>query len=38
MFFADLDGRDTDPVISDSLAALADHVQTLRVLGSFPAA
>ncbi len=38
MFFADLDGRDTDPAVSDSLAALADHVQTLRVLGSFPAA
>jgi prephenate dehydratase len=38
MFFADLDGRDTDPVVSDSLAALTGHVQTLRVLGSFPAA
>lgn len=38
MFFADLEGRDTDPVVSDSLTGLAAHVETLRVLGSFPAA
>jgi prephenate dehydratase len=38
MFFADLDGGEHDTPVADSLAALADHVQTLRVLGSFPAA
>ena len=38
MFFADLEGRDTDPPVADSLTGLAGHVETLRVLGSFPAA
>ncbi len=38
MFFADLEGRNTDPVVADSLTGLAAHVETLRVLGSFPAA
>ncbi len=38
MFFADLEGRDTDPPVLDSLTGLAGHVETLRVLGSFPAA
>ena len=38
MFFADLEGRDTEPHVSQALAALRDHVEALRVLGSFPAA
>jgi prephenate dehydratase len=38
MFFADLDGADTDPAVSDALTALAGRVETLRVLGSYPAA
>ncbi len=38
MFFADLDGAEHDAPVADSVAALAGHVETLRVLGSFPAA
>jgi prephenate dehydratase len=38
MFFADLEGRDTEPHVADSLADLRDHVEVLRVLGSFPVA
>jgi prephenate dehydratase len=38
MFFADLEGRADDPPISAGLAALAEHVERLRVLGSFPSA
>jgi prephenate dehydratase len=38
MFFADLEGRDDDPPIAAGLAALAEHVERLRVLGSFPSA
>jgi prephenate dehydratase len=38
MFFADLDGRDSDPHVQDGLNGLRDHVERLRVLGSFPAA
>ena len=38
MFFADLEGRDDDPPIVAGLAALAEHVERLRVLGSFPSA
>ena len=38
MFFVDLEGRDDDPQIAAGLAALAEHVERLRVLGSFPAA
>lgn len=38
MFFADLEGRDTDPAVAESLAAVGGHVETIRVLGSFPAA
>ena len=37
MFFADLEGRDTEPHVTEALAALAAHVEALRVLGSFPA-
>jgi prephenate dehydratase len=38
MFFADLEGRDTEPRVAEALTGLAAHVETLRVLGSFPAA
>ena len=38
MFFADLDGRDSDPQVLDALAGLRDRVNVLRTLGSFPAA
>jgi prephenate dehydratase len=38
MFFADVEGRDTEPHIDKALAGLRDHVEVLRVLGSFPAA
>jgi prephenate dehydratase len=38
MFFADLDGADTDSAVSEALTALARRVETLRVLGSYPAA
>ena len=38
MFFVDLEGRDTEPHVADSLADLRAHVEVLRVLGSFPAA
>jgi prephenate dehydratase len=36
MFFVDLEGRDDDPDIAAGLAALGEHVERLRVLGSFP--
>lgn len=36
MFFADLEGRDTEAHVSEALAALRAHVESLRVLGSFP--
>ncbi len=38
MFFVDLEGRADDPHIAAGLAALAEHVERLRVLGSFPSA
>ncbi len=38
MFFLDLEGRDTEPHVSDAIGALRAHVEVLRVLGSFPAA
>lgn len=38
MFFLDLEGHQDDPGVGDSLAALRGHVDTLRVLGSYPAA
>jgi len=37
MFFLDLEGRDSDPPVRASLDGLAEHVEVLRVLGSFPA-
>jgi prephenate dehydratase len=38
MFFADFEGRDTEPHVAEALAALREHVEVLRVLGSFVAA
>lgn len=38
MFFADLDGRDSDAQVLDALAGLRGRVNVLRTLGSFPAA
>jgi prephenate dehydratase len=38
MFFLDLDGRDSDPVVADAVAGLRAHADVVRVLGSFPAA
>jgi len=38
MFFADLEGPTSDPRVSEALEALRHRVETLRVLGSYPAA
>jgi prephenate dehydratase len=38
MFFADLEGRDTEPCVAEALRALRSHVEVLRILGSFPVA
>jgi prephenate dehydratase len=38
MFFADLDASAADPRVEEALAALGARVETLRVLGSYPAA
>ncbi|HEX8977229.1 MAG TPA: prephenate dehydratase [Solirubrobacteraceae bacterium] len=38
MFFCDVEGRDTEPHVAASLAGLAEHVEVLRTLGSYPAA
>ncbi len=38
MFFADLEGRDTEPPVAAGLQGLRSHTDVLRVLGSFPAA
>jgi prephenate dehydratase len=38
MFFCDLEGRDAEPRVNQALEALRGHVETLRVLGSYPAA
>jgi prephenate dehydratase len=37
MFFADLEGAHTEPGVREALEALGRRVQTLRVLGSYPA-
>ena len=37
MFFVDLEGRDTEARVAEALASLRSHVESLRVLGSFPA-
>ena len=38
MFFADLEGHEHEPTVAQALTALAERVETLRVLGSYPAA
>jgi prephenate dehydratase len=38
IFFADLEGGQDEPVIADALAAVRRSVETLRVLGCYPAA
>jgi prephenate dehydratase len=38
MFFADLDGADGDAHVAEALGALRARVETLKVLGSYPAA
>jgi prephenate dehydratase len=38
MFFIDFEGRHIDKQVSEALAGLRNHVEQLRVLGSFPAA
>jgi prephenate dehydratase len=38
MFFADLEGRDTDEAVSGALEAVRGQTEELRVLGSYPAA
>jgi prephenate dehydratase len=37
MFFLDLEGRDSEPHVKAALGAVTEHVEVLRVLGSFPA-
>ncbi len=38
MFFIDLEGRDIEPHVAASLEQMREHVEVLRVLGTFPAA
>ena len=38
MFFADLEGRDSDAAVAEAVAALRVHCDEARVLGSYPAA
>ena len=38
MFFADLEGRDTDPPVAGAIAGVAEKTEQMRVLGSYPAA
>ena len=38
MFFADLDGAADDAHVAEALAALRERVETLKILGSYPAA
>ncbi len=38
MFFIDLEGRDSEPHVAASLERMREHVEALRVLGTFPAA
>ena len=37
MFFADLEGHDAEPHVAEALDAMREHVEVLRILGSFPA-
>jgi prephenate dehydratase len=36
MFFVDLDGADTDPVVAEAIGALRGKAENVRVLGSYP--
>jgi prephenate dehydratase len=36
MFFVDLEGGDEDSQVAEALSALAERVETVRVLGSYP--
>jgi prephenate dehydratase len=38
MFFVDLEGRDADPRVAEAIDALRGQAETVRVLGSYPAA
>lgn len=38
MFFLDLEGREHDAPVAAAIAAMRDHAEVVRVLGSFPAA
>jgi prephenate dehydratase len=38
MFFADLEGGESEPHVEDALVALRGQVETLKILGSYPAA
>jgi prephenate dehydratase len=38
MFFADLEGAESEPRVAQALDALRGRVETLRVLGSYPTA
>jgi prephenate dehydratase len=38
MFFADLEGRDTDETVAGAIEAVRGQTEELRVLGSYPAA
>jgi prephenate dehydratase len=36
MFFLDLDGPDSDPIVSDAIEGLRSKAESVRVLGSYP--
>lgn len=36
MFFCDLEGRETDPAVSEAIAALRTKAASVRILGSYP--
>jgi prephenate dehydratase len=38
MFFVDMEGRVDDPHVQEGLAAVREHAEVVRVIGSFPAA
>jgi prephenate dehydratase len=38
MFFADLEGRESDPPVADAIEAVRAQTEQLRVLGSYPTA
>jgi prephenate dehydratase len=36
MFFADLEGGDAEPAVSEAIAGLRTHCEEVRMLGSYP--